>query len=103
MELAKVASRILGKSTFVSSFECQSSASADRKGDGRLGRQSDIMFIMKRGGKNYELLYTECSCLTCTTQKKKDEVKLWRKINDGIYWTRKSCKPDKDEFGIIGV
>ncbi|RHZ43982.1 hypothetical protein Glove_784g14 [Diversispora epigaea] len=41
----------LGKSTFVSSSERQSSASADRKGDGRLGRRPDIMFVMKRGEK----------------------------------------------------
>ena len=94
----------LGKSTFVSSSERQSSASADRKGNGRLGRRPDIMFVMKHGEKNYELLYTECSRLTCTAQKEKyDEVKLWREANDGMYWTRKSCKPDKDEFGIIGV
>src|SRR4051812_27582690 len=37
----------LGKFTFVSSSERQSSASADRKGDGRLGRRPDIMFVMK--------------------------------------------------------
>ncbi|RHZ77626.1 hypothetical protein Glove_174g208 [Diversispora epigaea] len=94
----------LGKSTFVSSSERQSSASADRKGDGRLGRRPDIMFVMKRGEKNYELLYAECSRLTCTTRKEKnDGVKLWRETNDGMYWTRKSCKPDKDEFSIIGM
>ncbi|RHZ81530.1 hypothetical protein Glove_119g17 [Diversispora epigaea] len=67
----------LGKSTFVSSSERQSSASADRKGDGRLGRRPDIMFVMKRGEKNYELLYAEYSRLTCTTRKEKnDGVKL---------------------------
>ncbi|RHZ45686.1 hypothetical protein Glove_661g55 [Diversispora epigaea] len=94
----------LDKSTFVSSSERQSSASADRKGDGRLGRRPDIMFVMKCGEKNYELLYAECSRLTCTTRKKKNNgVKLWRETNDGMYWTRKSCKPDKDEFSIIGM
>ncbi|CAG8726862.1 6158_t:CDS:2, partial [Funneliformis caledonium] len=31
-----------------------------------------------------------------------DQVKLWREVNDRIYWTCKSCKPDKDEFRIIG-
>ncbi|RHZ72309.1 hypothetical protein Glove_243g122 [Diversispora epigaea] len=73
----------LGKSTFVSSSERQSSASANRKGDGRLGRRPDIMFVMKRGEKNYELLYAECSRLTCTTRKEKnDGVKLWRETND---------------------
>ncbi|RGB32663.1 hypothetical protein C1646_762600 [Rhizophagus diaphanus] len=71
----------LGKSTFVSSSERQSSASADRKGDGQSGRRPDVMIRKRRD----------------------DQVKLWREVNDGMYWTRKSCKPDKDEFGIIGV
>ncbi len=59
---------------------------------------------MKYNGKNYELLFTECLHLSCTMQKEKDDqVKLWREVNDRMYWTRKSCKPDKDEFGIIGM
>src|SRR4051812_42852404 len=45
----------LGKTTFVSSSELQSSASADRKGNGRSGRRPDVMFVMKHNGKNYEL------------------------------------------------
>jgi hypothetical protein len=91
-------------STFVSSSERQSSTSADRKGDGRSGRRPDVMFVMKHNGKNYELLFTECSRLLCMAQKERDDqVKLWREVNDGMYWTRKSCKPDMDEFGIIGV
>ncbi|CAJ0841362.1 12703_t:CDS:2 [Entrophospora sp. SA101] len=94
----------LGKSTFVSSSERQSDASADRRGDGRSGKRPDIMFVMKHSRKNYELLYAECSRLSCTTQKEKDDqVKLWREVNDGMFWVRKSRKPDKDEFGIIGV
>lgn len=94
----------LEKSTFVSSSELQSSASADRKGEGRSGRRPDIMFITMRDEKNYELLYTECSRLTCTAQKERhDAVKLWRECNDGMYWARKSSRPDKDEFGIVGV
>jgi len=94
----------LGKSTFISSSERQSSASADRKGDGRSGRRPDVMIVMKHNEKNYEILFTECSRLSCTAQKERDDqVKLWREVNDGMYWTRKSCKPDKDEFGIIGV
>ncbi|CAG8660323.1 24559_t:CDS:2, partial [Gigaspora margarita] len=72
----------LEKSTFVSSSELQSSASADRKGEGRSGRRPDIMFITMRDEKNYELLYTECSRLTCTAQKERH---------------------DADEFGIVGV
>ena len=94
----------LGKTTFVSSSERQSSASADKKGDGRSGRRPDVMFVIKHNGKNYELLFTECSHLSYTMQKERDDqVKLWREVNDGMYWTCKSCKPDKDEFGIIGV
>ncbi|CAG8555083.1 8114_t:CDS:2, partial [Acaulospora morrowiae] len=76
----------LGKSTFVSSSECQSSVSVNKKDDGWLGKRPDIMIIMKHNGKNYKLLYTECSCLTCTTQKKKDDkVKLWREVNNEDY------------------
>ncbi|KAF0485253.1 hypothetical protein F8M41_022842 [Gigaspora margarita] len=26
-----------------------------------------------------------------------------RETNDGLYWTRKTLKPDKGEFGIVGV
>lgn len=94
----------LRKSTFISSSERQSIASADRKGDGQFGRRPDVMFVMKNNKKNYELLFTECSRLSCTKQKERDDqVKLWREVNDGMYWTDKSCRPDKDEFGIIGV
>ncbi len=94
----------LGKTTFVSSSERQSSASTDRKADGRSGRRPDVMFVIKHNRKNYELLFTECSRLSCMMKKERDDqVKLWREINDEMYWVRKSCKPDKDEFGIIGV
>ena len=24
-------------------------------------------------------------------------------MNDGMYWAYKGCKPDKDDFGIIGI
>lgn len=94
----------LSTSTLVSSSERQSTASADRRGDGRTGRRPDVMFMVKRGVKKYELLYTECSRLFCTAQKEKDdEVKLWRECNDGMYWVNNSCKPNKGEFGIIGM
>ena len=59
---------------------------------------------MKRGERNYELLYIECSRISCAKQKKQDdEIKLWREVNDGMYWLRKSYKPDKEQFGIIGI
>ncbi|RGB24038.1 hypothetical protein C1646_773652 [Rhizophagus diaphanus] len=94
----------LGRSSYVSSAERQSSASANRKGEGQTERRSDIMFVMKHDGKKYELIYVESSCLSCTPQKEKDdEIKLWRETNDGMYWMHKSSRPDKDEFGIIGI
>ncbi|CAG8687208.1 11063_t:CDS:2, partial [Acaulospora morrowiae] len=90
-----------GKSTFISNFEKQSDASADQK---RSGQRPDVMFVMKHRERNYELLYIECSRLICTKQKEQDdEIKLWREANDRMYYVRKRCKPDKDEFGIVGV
>lgn len=62
------------------------------------------MFILKNGDYTYELMYTECSRLVCTDRKKMDDaIKLWREINDGIFWARKRCNPEKEEFGIIGI
>lgn len=62
------------------------------------------MFVLKHGEYIYELIYAECSRLVCTERKKRnDSVKLWREVNDGIFWTRKGCYPDKDKFGIIGI
>ncbi len=59
------------------SAERQSSASMDRKGEGRAGRWPDIMFVMKHNRKKYELIYVESSCLSCISQKEKDdEIKL---------------------------
>jgi len=46
------------------SAECQSLASADRKGKGRVGRRPDIMFVMKHNGKKYKLIYIESSHLS---------------------------------------
>ena len=76
----------------------------NRKGEGRTGRRPDIMFVMKHDEKKYELIYVECSRLSCILQKEKDdEIKLWREANDGMYWAHKSPGPDKGEFGIIGM
>ncbi|RHZ81290.1 hypothetical protein Glove_122g147 [Diversispora epigaea] len=67
-------------------FERQSIASADRRGDGRVGRRPDIMFISKEDDKYYELMYAECSRIICTKQKEEDDdIKLWQ------------------QFGIIGI
>ncbi|CAG8558870.1 2921_t:CDS:2, partial [Dentiscutata erythropus] len=66
--------------------ELQSSASADRQGEGR-----GYYVCGKCGEKNYEL------------KDKDDEIKLWREANDGMYWAHKSTKPDQDEFGIVAI
>ena len=91
-------------SAFISTSERQSIASADRKGEGKMGRRPDIMYVIKHKGVFFELMYVECSLLHCSERKKKDdEIKLWRECNDGMYWVRKVVKPDKDQFGIVGV
>ncbi|KAF0457842.1 hypothetical protein F8M41_001090 [Gigaspora margarita] len=49
-------------------------------------------------------MYAECSKIDCTNKKEKDDrVKLWYKANDGMYWVLKSHKPNKDQFGIVGL
>lgn len=62
------------------------------------------MFMVKRGRKIYELMFAECSRLFCDKEKEENDwVKLWREMNDGMYWVHKGCKPKKDKFGIIGI
>lgn len=62
------------------------------------------MFVMKCNGKKYELIYVKSSRLSCTSQKEKDdEIKLWRELNDRMYWIHKSSEPDKGKFEIIGI
>jgi hypothetical protein len=36
-------------------------------------------------------------------EKNDDRIKLWREANDGMYWVRKGCKPNIDEFRIISL
>ncbi|CAG8786289.1 32273_t:CDS:10, partial [Gigaspora margarita] len=76
---------------------------ADRNGDEKTGRRPDIMFVCMEDGKFYELMYVECSRITCTKQKEDDDVKLWRESNDGMYWAHKSRRLEKEQFGIIGI
>ncbi|CAG8792714.1 5857_t:CDS:2 [Racocetra persica] len=65
------------KITLLSTAERQSVVSADRKGDGKQ---------------------------VCTKIKEEnDDAKLWREMNDGMTWVHKGCKPDKNEFGILGI
>ncbi|RHZ82206.1 hypothetical protein Glove_112g51 [Diversispora epigaea] len=66
-----------GESAFITTFEQQSIASADRRGNGRVGKRPDIMFISKEDDKYYELMYAECSRIICMKQKEEyDDIKL---------------------------
>ncbi|CAG8482098.1 16032_t:CDS:2 [Gigaspora rosea] len=86
------------------SAERQSAASASRKGKGYIGKQTDFMYLQKREGKIFELVFGEYSRLLCSDTKKKekkdDKIKLWRKTNN---WVRQGCKLEKNQFGIIGI
>ena len=94
----------VGDAFFISTSEKQSIASANRKGEGYMGRRPDIMLVVKYLETVFELMYVECSRLISSPQKKTDdEIKLWRETNDGLYWIRQSLKPDKDQFGIVGM
>ncbi|CAG8831428.1 35063_t:CDS:2, partial [Gigaspora margarita] len=93
-----------GFSSFISTCERQSIAISDRKGEGNIGRKPDMMYVVKYLDAFFEIMYLECSRLYCNQQKKTDdEIKLWRECNDGMYYTRKILKPEKDQFGIIGI
>ncbi|CAG8597122.1 1128_t:CDS:1, partial [Diversispora eburnea] len=82
----------------------QSLASTDRKEDGKRGKCPDIMFIEKYARKLYELMFVKSSRLICLEQKKKDDkIKLWREINDGMYYLHRNCRPDRNEFEILGI
>ncbi|CAG8479388.1 11168_t:CDS:2, partial [Acaulospora morrowiae] len=59
------------QSAFISTAERQSIASADRKGDGYFGKRPDFMYLQKREGKIFELVF--------------------------------GCKPEEDQFGIVGI
>ncbi|CAJ0842942.1 10542_t:CDS:2 [Entrophospora sp. SA101] len=54
--------------------------------------------------KLYELMFVECSRIICNDEKKEnDKVKLWREMNDGMAYVHGGCKPDKNEFGVVGI
>ncbi|CAG8713211.1 7977_t:CDS:2, partial [Racocetra persica] len=92
-----------GSSSFISTSERESIASADRK-DGQMGRRPDIMFIVNHLDMLFEIMYVECSRLVCIQKKKDDDdIKLWRECNDGMYYTRKTLSPEKEQFGIVGI
>ena len=64
------------------SAERQSAASASRKEKEYIGKQPDFMYLQKREGKIFELVFDEYSRLLCSDTKKKekkdDKIKLWR-------------------------
>ena len=67
----------INNSSYITTSEKQSVASADRKGEGHMGRRPDIMLIIKYLEMTFELMYVECSRLFCSPQKKTDnEIKL---------------------------
>ena len=89
---------------FLFSAERQSVASADRKGDGKQGKRPDVMFMEGSEKKLYELIFVKSSHIACTRIKEENNnVKLWREMNDGMAWVHKGCKPDKNEFGVLGL
>jgi hypothetical protein len=66
-------------------------ASKDRRGE--RGKRPDIMFIVKHEDRIYELIFAECSRIICgDTKKDDDRVKLWRELNDGLYWANRGLK-----------
>ncbi|RIA93493.1 hypothetical protein C1645_819357 [Glomus cerebriforme] len=84
--------------------EWQSAASADRIGKGNQGKQPDFMHLIKWKDKIFELVFGEYSRIICNDIKKKDNgIKLWKEINDDMYWIRKLHKPEKKQFSIIGI
>ncbi|RIA84998.1 hypothetical protein C1645_741909 [Glomus cerebriforme] len=65
------------------------------------GKRSDVMFMEGSEEKLYEV---ESSRIVFTRIKKEnDNVKLWREMNDGMALIHKGCKPDKNEFGVLGL
>nr|CAG8640451.1 2455_t:CDS:2 [Entrophospora candida] len=95
---------LIGGTAFLSIAEKQNLASVDRMGDGKQGKCPDVMFTEMRDGKLYELMFVECLCLVCTKKKKEnDKVKLWREMNNGMYFLHRNCRPVKNEFGILGI
>lgn len=63
-----------------------------------------MLFMEQHNDKLFELIFVECSRLVCSKNKKEDDkIKLWREMNDGLYFVYNSFKPNKDEFGILGI
>ncbi|CAB4439295.1 unnamed protein product [Rhizophagus irregularis] len=70
----------------------------------RLGKKPDVMVITKSGGKYFEVVFAESSRVTCTDIKKaKDSVKLWREVLDGLSFVGAACRPENNQFGIVGI
>jgi len=62
------------------------------------------MFIEVIDDKLYELIFVESSRLICNENKKNDDkIKLWREMNDGMAYIHRNYRPEKNEFGILGI
>ncbi|CAG8616724.1 13937_t:CDS:2 [Ambispora leptoticha] len=87
--------------TYVTDIIGRTVASKDRRGE--RGKRPDIMFIARHEERIYELIFAECSRIVCSDEKEDDDrVKLWRELNDGLYWANRGCRLDENEFGILG-
>ncbi|CAG8849762.1 24721_t:CDS:1, partial [Racocetra persica] len=90
--------------SFISTSERESIVSADRKGDGQVGRHPDIMLMVEHLDVLFEIMYVKCSRLVCMSQKMvDDDIKLWRECSNSMYYTQKTLHPEKDQFGIVGI
>jgi len=86
----------------------QSIASRNRRSENSnhslIGKKPDAILALNTNNTKYELLYVECSRILCNSQKQDDDsVKLWRVCNDGMSWVWKSCKPARNQFGVVGI
>ena len=60
--------------------------------------------LLKRDEKILELMYVESSRIICTNSKKVDDnVKLWRETLDGMSFIGASCRPARNQFGVVGL
>ncbi len=69
-----------------------------------MGKKPDIMGLLKQDKKIIKLLYIESSRIVCSNSKKSDdEVKLWRKILDGVSYINALCRPVGNQFGVVEI
>ncbi|RHZ75345.1 hypothetical protein Glove_216g99 [Diversispora epigaea] len=71
----------ISDSFFISTSKKQSVTSANRKGNGFIGKHPDIMFVAKYRETIFELI----------------------KYNDGFFWVCQTLKLDKNQFDVVGI